>query len=87
MTASNQDLTTMLMARLSALEGEIAMLKGGAGFVPTDVCTQLAGWIQGGGGGGMVDIRYDATTKQFQKKTVSNPTWTMIEGGQAETCP
>jgi len=39
------------------------------------------------GGNMITDIRYDATTKQLQKKTVAVPTWTMIEGGQAEECP
>ena len=42
----------VLMGRLLALEGEIAGLKSGAGFVSGDVCAQLAGWIPGGGGGG-----------------------------------
>jgi hypothetical protein len=39
------------------------------------------------GGNVVTDIRYDATTKQLQKKTIAVPTWTMIEGGQAEECP
>ena len=39
------------------------------------------------GGNVVTDIRYDATTKQLQKKTMAVPTWTMIEGGQAEDCP
>ena len=43
-------------------------------------------WSEGGGGT-VTDIRYDATTKQLQKKTVAVPDWTIIEGGQAEECP
>jgi hypothetical protein len=40
------------------------------------------------GGNVIIDIRYDPTTKQLQKKTTAVPgTWTMIEGGQAEECP
>ena len=35
----------------------------------------------------VTDIRYDATTKQLQKKTTKVSAWTMIEGGQAEDCP
>jgi hypothetical protein len=50
----------VLMGRLLALEGEIAGLKSGAGFVSGDVCAQLAGWIPGGGeggdGGGGIDL-------------------------------
>jgi len=45
----------VLMGRLLALEGEIAGLKSGAGFVSGDVCAQLAGWIPGGGGGEGID--------------------------------
>ena len=79
------------------------------GYTPGATGTQFlqlpAGWVTAkwGPGGGtdeitvITDVRYDATTKQLQKKTrrvkvafitgESESAWTMISGGQAEECP